>query len=131
MPPSSPPVRTLSSVMPVSATCSWSQTRWVWRRPPAEAAAEWFFPADVRGMPDQRVLPPGPLGGLPGMTAEQVHAAAREYAASVGLTPGGRLNTSLQPDDLTGVLAAIAAPLVADAAVVYAGGEAEAATANA
>ena len=65
------------------------------------------------------------------MTAEQVHAAAREYAASVGLTPGGRLNTSLQPDDLTGVLAAIAAPLVADAAVVYAGGEAEAATANA
>ena len=98
---------------------------------PAEAAAEWFFPADVRGMPDQRVLPPGPLGGLPGMTADQVHAAAREYAASVGLTPGGRLNTSLQPDDLTGVLAAIAAPLVADAAVVYAGGEAEAATANA
>lgn len=98
---------------------------------PADAAAQWFFPADVRGMPDQRVLPPGPLGGLPGMTAEQVYGAAREYAGSVGLPPGGRLNTSLPPDDLTGVLAAIAAPLAADASVVYAGGAAEGTTAHA
>lgn len=98
---------------------------------PAGATAQWFFPADVRVMPDQRVLPPEAMGGLPGMSAEMLFSAAVEYAESVGLLPGGRLNTSLCPDDLTGVLAGIAAPLAIGASVVYSGAEAEDATANA
>jgi uncharacterized protein (TIGR03089 family) len=96
---------------------------------PTGMAAQWFFPADVRGMPDQRVLPPGVMGGMPDMSATQLYEAAREYATSIDLREGGRVNTSLAPDDLTGVLAAIAAPLAVDAAVVYAGGAAEGATA--
>lgn len=98
---------------------------------PTGASAQWFFPADVRAMPDQRVLPPGDLGGLPDMSAGTLYTAAIEYAESVGLLPGGRLNTSLRPDDLAGVLAAIAAPLAVGASVVYSGAEAEGATANA
>lgn len=98
---------------------------------PASAQAEWFFPADVRSMPDQLVLPPGPMGGMPGLTADQVHAAGLEFAVSVGLAAGGRLNTVLRPDDLSGVLAAIVAPLAVDASVVYAGGAGEAVTATA
>jgi hypothetical protein len=98
---------------------------------PAGAQAEWFFPAEVRGMPDQRVLPPGPLGSVPGLTADQVHAAATQYAATVGLQAGGRLNTTLPPDDLRAVLAMIGGPLAVDASVVYAGGAAEGVTATA
>jgi uncharacterized protein (TIGR03089 family) len=98
---------------------------------PAGAQAEWFFPAEVRGMPDQRVLPPGPLGSVPGLTADQVHAAATQYAATVGLQAGGRLNTTLPPDDLPAVLAMIGGPLAVDASVVYAGGAAEGVTATA
>lgn len=99
--------------------------------PPAQAHAQWFFPADVRSMPDQLVLPSGPMGGMPGLPADQLHAAGLQYAASVGLAAGGRLNTTHSPDDLTGVLAAIAAPLAIGASVVYAGGEGEAVTATA
>ncbi len=99
--------------------------------PPPGMTAEWFFPADVRGMPDQRVLPPVACGGLPDMSAEQLGSAATVYAQRVGLAAGGRLLTDLPPDSTTGLLAAIAAPLAVGAAVVYGVGAQEGATATA
>jgi uncharacterized protein (TIGR03089 family) len=93
---------------------------------PAGHGATWVFPADVRGMPDQLVLPPGDPGGLvDGPDAEELVRLAHEYAAEVGLTAGGRLAGTLPLDSLHGVLAAIAAPLAVDAAVVYGGDPAQ------
>ncbi|MEZ5186673.1 MAG: TIGR03089 family protein [Candidatus Nanopelagicales bacterium] len=89
------------------------------RPPPAGVDAEWFFPADVRAMPDQRVLPPPPPGGMAGLAAPRLAQAAAEYADVVGLTAGGRLLTALPLLDLAGVLAAIGAPLAARAGVIY------------
>jgi len=87
---------------------------------PTGVSAEWFFPADVRGMPDQPVLPrPERPGGLAGICAEDLMGLAGEYAARVGLTGGGRLATDLAPASTVGVLAAIAAPLAVGASVVY------------
>jgi uncharacterized protein (TIGR03089 family) len=88
---------------------------------PADAASEWTFPADVRGMPDQLVLPPVPPGGIAdGPHAAELRHLATEYAAEVGLGPGGRLLTGLPVTGLTGRLATIAAALAVDAAVIYA-----------
>lgn len=100
--------------------------------PPSAVSAEWFFPADVRGMPDQAVLPrPDRPGGLAGITAEDLMGLAGQYAAGVGLAEGGRLATQLAPDSTTGVLAAIAAPLAVGASVVYGEAPQEACTATA
>lgn len=86
---------------------------------PAGIRAEWFFPADVRRMPDQLVFPPPPPGAIPGITASALAVQAMTFAEQVGLAAGGRLGTDRRLDDLPGVLAAIAAPLAAEAAVVY------------
>jgi uncharacterized protein (TIGR03089 family) len=87
---------------------------------PAGVSADWFFPADVRGMPDQPVLPrPARPGGLAGIDAQALMGLAGEYAARVGLAGGGRLATDLDPVSTVGVLAAIAAPLAVGASVVY------------
>ncbi len=53
------------------------------------------------------------------LTAAELAMRAGDYASGIGLVAGGRLGTNRRPDDLPGVLAAIAAPLAADAAVVY------------
>lgn len=88
---------------------------------PAGSASEWTFPADVRGMPDQLVLPPVPPGGIAGgPQADELLHLATEYAGEVGLAPGGRLLTGLPANGLTGTLATIAAALAVDAAVIYA-----------
>ncbi len=90
---------------------------------PADAHAEWFFPADVRGMPDALVLPPATLGALSGYTSEGLAVAASGYAQQVGLVAGGRLQVLDVTRDLRGVLALIAGVLAVDAAVVYGPGE--------
>lgn len=90
---------------------------------PAGVEAQWLFPADVRGMPDQLVLPPTEPGGVTGLSATALLAAAGDYAQRVGLAAGGRLRTALPPTDLTGVLALVAAPLAVGAAVVLGAGE--------
>lgn len=87
--------------------------------PPADATAEWFFPADVRGMPDQLVMAAPAPGGMPGLSAAALREAAVDYAARVGLTPGGRLLTGLPLGDLDAALAAIGSPLAVGAGVVY------------
>lgn len=99
--------------------------------PPAGSRAEWVFPADVRGMPDQPVLPRGEMGGLSGRTAEEVLQQAQDFARQVGLDAGGRLATDLAPDSVEGVLAAIAAPLAVDASVLYGDAPQESPTARA
>lgn len=89
---------------------------------PSGVSANAFFPADVRGMPDALVLAaPTPGGMAAGIGAEELATQATEYATAVGLHTGGRLLTDLAPVDLPGILAAIAAPLSAGAAVVYGG----------
>lgn len=88
---------------------------------PAEAASEWNFPADVRGMPDQLVLPaPAPGGIADGPPAGELLLLATEYAREVGLDRGGRLLSGLAVTDVKGTLATIAAALAVDAAVIYA-----------
>lgn len=89
---------------------------------PAGVSADAFFPSDVRGMPDALVLPtPTPGAMAAGGGPEDLANRAAQYATSVGLRAGGRLRTDLDPVNLTGILAAIAAPLAAGAAVVYGG----------
>lgn len=92
---------------------------WGMAPPPAGASAEWFFPADVRGMPDALVLPGAAPGSVLGFTAEGLAQAALGFANEVGLEAGGRLQVLEPATDLRGALALIAAPLVVDAAVVY------------
>ena len=99
--------------------------------PPAGSSAEWFFPADVRAMPDQLVLPGPDPGAVSGMSAEELSAAATDYAGRLGLRPGDRLATKLPLDHLEGVLAAIATPLAVGASVVYGDAAGEAPTATA
>ena len=99
--------------------------------PPAGSSAEWFFPADVRAMPDQLVLPDPDPGAVSGMSAEELSAAATDYAGRLGLRPGDRLATKLPLDHLEGVLAAIATPLAVGASVVYGDAAGEAPTATA
>lgn len=81
------------------------------------------FPADVRGQPDRLVLPPPAPGGVRTdqghMGAAELLTAGRAFAEEVGLRAGGRLLTSRAPSDLSGLVAAIAAPLAVDAGVVY------------
>lgn len=98
--------------------------------PPPGVEAEWFFPADVRGMPDALVLPAPEPGGVAGLSAVEVAEAAADYAARVGLEPGGRLQTQLPPTDLTGVLALVGAPIARAAGVVLGAGEQVTATAQ-
>lgn len=98
--------------------------------PPAGSHAEWVFPADVRTMPDQPVLPREQMGGLAGLTAEAVFQQSRDLAEQVGLAPGGRLATDLPPDSVTGVLAAIGAALATDACVIYGQAQQESPTAR-
>ncbi|HQR80136.1 MAG TPA: TIGR03089 family protein [Actinomycetota bacterium] len=97
---------------------------------PADSRAEWVFPADVRGMPDQPVLPRGHMGGLDGLAADAVFRQAQDFALRVGLAAGGRLATDLAPDSVEGVLAAIAGPLAVDASVVYGDASQESPTAT-
>lgn len=87
--------------------------------PPPGVDAQWFFPADVRTMPDQRIFPPTTPAALLGMTSEGMFDTAAAYAQRLGLEPGGRLLTDKPLTDVAGVLAAIAAPLAASAAVIY------------
>lgn len=98
---------------------------------PVGVAADWFFPADVRGMPDALVLPPAEPGGMAGVSAAELHEQAVAYAKRVGLTTGGRLGTERPPTDLTGVLALVGAPLAVGGSVVLGGGEGEAVSASA
>ena len=121
MPPSSPPVDLV-----VGRRRSVRRVRG--RRPvgmapaPAEAAASGSSRRCAGNARPADYLPPGPLGGLPGMTAE-TGPRRRPRVRRIGRAhPGGRLNTSLQPDDLTGAPGGDRRALVADAAVVYAGG---------
>ena len=89
--------------------------------PPPGASADATFPADARVMPDQLVLPAPESGGIHGgPDAGGLVRAALDYADRVGLEAGGRLLSSLSPSDLVGVLATIASPVCANAAVVYA-----------
>jgi uncharacterized protein (TIGR03089 family) len=90
---------------------------------PAGMTAEWFFPADVRGMPDQRITAPSDPGAVPGMTASELHAAATAFAREIGLQAGGRLRTQRAPRDLPGLLALVGAPLAVGAGVVLGEGE--------
>lgn len=90
---------------------------------PAHADAEWFFPADVRGMPDALVLPPAAPGALPGYTSAGLADAASGYAQQVGLVAGGRLRVTSLSHDLPGLLALIAGAIAVDAAVIYGTGE--------
>lgn len=93
---------------------------------PSGHTADTVFPADMRGMPDQLVMPAPPPGGMvDGPDAEETAGLAARYAESVGLRPGGRLHTTLPVNGLDGVLAAIAAPLAVDAAAVYGGDPAQ------
>ena len=92
---------------------------WGMAPPPAGAGAEWFFPADVRGMPDALVLPPASPGAVLGYTPEGLAEAALGFALKVGLEHGGCLQVTRPATELRGVLALIAAPLMVDAAVVY------------
>ncbi len=92
---------------------------WGMAAPPEGASAEWFFPADVRGMPDALVLPPVTPGSVVGYTPEGLAEAALGYAGQVGLAAGGRLQVLEPASDLRGVLALIAAALRVDASVVY------------
>lgn len=86
---------------------------------PSGLSAQWFFPADVRAMPDQRVLASAPPGSLAGMTAAELFTAAKGYAERIGLQPGGRVQSTQAPTDLDSVLAGIGAALALDAAVIY------------
>jgi uncharacterized protein (TIGR03089 family) len=86
--------------------------------PPDGLAADWFFPADVRGLPDALVLPAPPPGGMPGLPAAELAEQARNYAQRVGLAAGGRLHTEFPPSNLVGVLALVGAPLAVGAGVV-------------
>ena len=89
--------------------------------PPVGTQAEWNFPADVRAMPDQLVLPAPPMGAMAGgPVATDLLAEAASYARDVGLVAGGRLLTNLPVRDLSGTLATIAGAIAVDAAVVYA-----------
>lgn len=97
---------------------------------PTGASSEWFFPADVRGMPDALILPTPSPGSVLGYTAEVLAQAALGYAQEVGLDKGGRLQVLEPASDLRGVLALIAAALVVDASVLY-GPSAEDVTAQA
>ena len=115
----------------VNAALEQLATRLGMAPPPAGSRAEWVFPADVRGMPDQPVLPRGEMGGLSGRTAEEVLQQAQDFARQVGLDAGGRLATDLAPDSVEGVLAAIAAPLAVDASVLYGDAPQESPTARA
>lgn len=92
---------------------------WGMAAPPIGAPAEWFFPSDVRGMPDVLVLPAVDPGAVLGYDAEGLAGAAQGLADEVGLVAGGRLQVLEPATDLRGVLALIAAPLVVDASVVY------------
>lgn len=96
---------------------------------PAGVSADWFFPADVRGMPDALMLPPVEPGGMPGLSALELFERASAYASQVGLEVGGRLGTELVPNDLTGVLALVAAPLAVGGSVVLGPGDGESITA--
>lgn len=87
--------------------------------PPPGVQARWFFPADVRTMPDQRIFPPANPAAMLGMTAEGLCADATGYAERIGLAADGRLLTDKPLTDVHGVLAAIAAPLAIGAAVIY------------
>jgi hypothetical protein len=98
---------------------------------PADAQAPWHFPADVRGMPDQLLLPPADPGGLAGLSSHQLFSQAVDYGAEVGLSPGGRLVTDLTPSNTVGVLAAIATALAVGGSVVYGTGAGESPTAAA
>jgi uncharacterized protein (TIGR03089 family) len=89
---------------------------------PAGSTADAVFPVHMRAMPDQLVLPAPPAGGMvDGPDADELAGLAARYAESVGLHRAGRLHTTMQVDRLVGVLAAIAAPLAVEAAVVYGG----------
>ena len=90
--------------------------------PPAGVSAQWFFPADVRTMPDQRIFAPADPGAMRGMTAEGLCVQATGFAERVGLAPDGRLLTDLPLTEPDGVLAAIAAPIAVRAAAIYGSG---------
>lgn len=98
--------------------------------PPADAQGEWFFPSDVRGMPDALILGPATPGSLIEYTRDGLFSAAEGFAAEVGLAPGGVLEVSQAPTDLHGLLALIGGALAVDARVVY-GSSQEAVTARA
>lgn len=99
--------------------------------PAPDVGADWYFPADVRGMPDALVLPPAPPGSVLGYTPAGLAVAATGYAEQVGLTTGGRLQVGSFPGDLSGVLALIGGALAVDAAVIYGPAHGEDVTATA
>lgn len=99
--------------------------------PPMDATAQWFFPSDVRGMPDALVLPPPAPGAMPGVTAPGLALAGTGYAERVGLQHSGRLQVHELSPTLDGLLGLIGAALAVDASVVYGPGDGEGITATA